>query len=89
MVNDYDCTPQPPFVVEFSQRPVTDVMEQDDTLPLQPDAVGRSGAEQEGSRHPHRTTAGQHRNPHHLPRSTTIQANQIIAPQQGFHRPLL
>lgn len=89
VVNDYDDTLQAPFVVEFSQRPVTDVVEQDDTPPPQPDVVERPGAEQEESRRPRRATAGQHRNPHHLPRSTTTHVNQITAPWQGFHRPWL
>lgn len=88
MVNDYDDTPQPPVVVvELTQRPVTDVVEQDDTPPPQPDVVERLGAELEGSRRPRRTTAGQHRNPHHLP--TTTQVNQILASWHGFHRPWL
>jgi len=82
MVNDYNDTSQRPFVVEFSQRPVTDVVEQ-------PDVVERRGVEQELLRRPRRTTARQHRNPHHLPRSTTTQVNQILASWQGFHRPWL
>ena len=87
--NYYDDTPQPPFVVEFSQSPLTDVVEQDDTPPPHPDVEERPVAAQGKPQRPHRTTAGRHRNPHHLPRSTTTQVNQILAPWRGFHRPWL